>query len=152
AAVRRRFNFETVHPIADPVFELQLVMRQAESLLQSSGSPAQLSESAVRVLVDTFHELRSGRTIQGAIVEKPSSVMSTAEAVSVVMSAGLDAYHFGDGKVTASHLGRQLTGAVLKDDTSDAKKVRQYFEVVVKPRAQSDSDWKDFYRAGEMLK
>ncbi|MEL7337601.1 MAG: AAA family ATPase, partial [Planctomycetota bacterium] len=91
AALRRRFNFETVHPIADPVFELQLVMRQAESLLQSSGSPAQLSESAVRVLVDTFHELRSGRTIQGAIVEKPSSVMSTAEAVSVVMSAGLDA-------------------------------------------------------------
>ena len=33
AALRRRFNFETVSPIADPEFELELVLRQAGNLL-----------------------------------------------------------------------------------------------------------------------
>ncbi len=151
AALRRRFNFETVSPIQDPEFELELVLSQAGQLLRSSGTDANLTTDAVRVLVDTFHELRSGRTKEGAVIEKPSSVMSTAEAVSVVMSAGIDAAHFGDGTVTGTHLGRQLTGAVLKDDQGDVKKVRQYFDVVVKARASKDANWKDFYAARSEL-
>ena len=152
AALRRRFNFETVHPIADADFELELVLRQAKKLLEECHADADLNADAVQVLVETFHELRNGRTKEGTVVEKPSSVMSTAEAVSVVMSAGIDAAHFGDGKVTGQHLGRQLTGAVLKDDTGDAKKVRQYFDVVVKARATKDGHWKDFFTARELLK
>lgn len=147
AALRRRFNFETVHPIADPQFELELVIKQADELLVRCGGGATLDREAVRVLVETFSELRSGRTKEGVVIEKPSSVMSTAEAVSVVMSAGIDAAHFGDGVVTGNHLARQLGGAVLKDDEGDAKKVSQYFEVVVKPRATKDANWKSFYEA-----
>lgn len=152
AALRRRFNFETVHPIADPSFELELVLRQANALLADCHSPATLSSDVVRVLVETFHELRSGRTNEGTLVEKPSSVMSTAEAVSVVMSAGIDASHFGDGRVTATHLGRQLTGAVLKDDSADVGKVRHYFDVVVRARAAKDAHWKEFFAARDLLK
>ena len=151
AALRRRFNFETVMPIADPEFELELVLEQARNLLADCQSEATLDRDAVKVLVDTFHELRSGRTKEGAVIESPSSVMSTAEAVSVVMSAGIDATHFGDGVVTGEHLGRQLTGAVLKDDQADIKKVRQYFDVVVKPRASQDPHWKAFYGARKQL-
>lgn len=151
AALRRRFNFETVSPIADPEFELELVLQQAHQLLRDCETQAQLSPDTVRVLVETFHELRSGRTKEGALVEKPSSVMSTAEAVSVVMSAGIDAAHFGDGTVTGHHLARQMTGAVLKDDAGDIKKIRQYFDVVVKARAADDVRWKEFYAARNTL-
>ena len=147
AALRRRFNFETVSPIADPEFELELVLKQAALLLEGCQAEANLNQDAIRVLVDTFHELRTGRTKEGGVIEKPASGMSTAEAVSVVMSAGLDAAHFGDGAVTAAHLARQLTGAVLKDDEGDVKKVRQYFDIVVKARASKDEHWKAFYSA-----
>jgi len=147
AALRRRFNFETVLPIADAEFELELVLKQATALLQQCEADANLDRDAVRVLVDAFHELRSGRTKEGGVIEKPSSVMSTAEAVSVVMSAGIDAAHFGDGNVTAGHLARQLNGAALKDDEADVKKLRQYFDVVVKARASKNSHWKAFYTA-----
>ncbi|MCB9949978.1 MAG: AAA family ATPase [Planctomycetaceae bacterium] len=151
AALRRRFNFETVTPISDPEFELELVLKQAGALLHQCGAEARLDRDVVRVLVDAFHELRNGRTKEGGVVEKPSSVLSTAEAVSVVMSAGIDAAHFGDGTVSGVHLARQLTGAVLKDDEGDVKKVRQYFEVVVKARASTDTNWKDFYTARDQL-
>ena len=151
AALRRRFNFETVAPIADPEFELELVLKQATALLRQCEAQAELDRDAVRVLVDTFHELRSGRTKEGGVIEKPSAVMSTAEAVSVVMSAGIDAAHFGDGTVTGEHLARQLAGAVLKDDDGDVKKVRHYFEVVVKARASKSPHWKAFYSARSQL-
>lgn len=151
AALRRRFNFETVTPIADPEFELELVLKQATALLAQCQASAELNRDAVRVLVDTFHELRTGRTKEGGVIEKPSAVMSTAEAVSVVMSAGIDALHFGDGLVTGEHLARQLGGAVLKDDDGDVKKVRQYFEVVVKARATKSEHWKAFYAARDQL-
>ncbi len=152
AALRRRFNFETVSPIADPEFELELVLKQAAVLLEHCRAEARLDRDAVRVLVDTFHELRSGRTKEGGVLEKPSSVLSTAEAVSVVMSAGIDAAHFGDGAVTGEHLARQLTGTVLKDDEGDVKKLRQYFDVVVKARASKDPHWKAFYSARSQWK
>ncbi len=152
AALRRRFNFETVSPIADADFELELVLKQAAVLLEQCEAEAQLDRDAVRVLVDVFHELRNGRTKEGGVLEKPSSVMSTAEAVSVVMSAGIDAAHFGDGKVTGEHLARQLSGAALKDDDADVKKLRQYFDVVAKARASKDPHWKSFYAGRGQLR
>jgi len=152
AALRRRFNFETVSPIADSEFELELVLKQATVLLKQCEADAKLDRDAIRVLVEAFHELRSGRTKEGGVIEKPSSVMSTAEAVSVVMSAGIDAVHFGDGQVTGEHLARQLNGAALKDDQSDVKKLRHYFDVVVKARASKSPHWKAFYSARSHLK
>jgi MoxR-like ATPase len=147
AALKRRFNFETVHPIADRKFELQLVLEQAGELLLDSGADATLSEDVIDVLVTTFSDLRKGRTDEGTVVEKPSTVMSTAEAVSVAFAAALDAAHFGDGTVRGEHLAKQLVGTVLKDSDEDARKVRQYFDVVVKTRAKSDAEWKSFYDA-----
>lgn len=145
AALKRRFNFETVHPIVDPAFELEIVLEQAGELLAQSGASAVLQPDVIAVLVTTFSDLRKGRTAEGAVVERPGTAMSTAEAVSVAFSAGLDAYYNGDGTVRGDHLSRQLVGAVLKDSEEDAKKVRQYFEVVVKNRAQQHPQWKSFY-------
>lgn len=46
---------------------------------------------------------------------------------------------------------KQLVGTVLKDSTDDAKKVRQYFDVVVKNRARSNEHWKSFYEGRGIL-
>jgi len=151
AALKRRFNFETVRPIADPSFERQLVLEQAEELLHGAGVKADLPEDVVEVLVTTFSELRAGRTSEGAVLDRPSTAMSTAEAVSVAFCAGLDAAHFGDGRVEARHLGAQLLGTVLKDSEEDAKKVRQYFDVVVKTRAKMHPGWKSLLEARDVL-
>ena len=145
AALKRRFNFETVPPIAEKAQELELVMQQAGELLQQAGATTTLDKDVLDVLVTTFLDLRKGRTEEGTVVEKPGTAMSTAEAVSVAFAAGLDACHFGDGKLRGEHLAKQLVGTVLKDSVEDAKKVRQYFEVVVKNRAKRSEPWKSFY-------
>ena len=59
-----------------------------------------------------FHELREGVTAEGTQVEKPSAVMSTAEAVSVAYAAGLDAFYYGDKKLTPGVIARHLASAV----------------------------------------
>lgn len=145
AALKRRFNFETVPPIADKQFELDLVMDQAKELLHNVSAEALVEREVLDVLVTTFVDLRKGRTEEGTIVDKPSTTMSTAEAVAVAFAAGLDACYFSEGKLKGEHLAKQIVGTVLKDSEEDAKKVRQYFDVVVKTRAKKSEHWKSFY-------
>ncbi len=151
AALKRRFNFETVEPIAEKQFELELVLEQANDLLHHAQATATVEADVIDVLVTTFLDLRKGRTDEGTVVERPSTAMSTAEAVSVAFAAGLDACYFGDGKMRGEHLAKQLVGTVLKDSVEDAKKVRQYFEVVVKNRAKRNEHWKSFYDGRGLL-
>jgi hypothetical protein len=78
--------------------------------------------------------------------------MSTAEAVSVAMSAGLDAYYYGEGRLTPGHVARHLAGAVLKDNPDDLKKLRHYFDVVVRARGQKEGGlWTELYEARKSL-
>jgi MoxR-like ATPase len=145
AALKRRFNFETVPPIAEKKYELELVLQQAQEMLHHAGAKADVKADVLDVLVTTFMDLRKGRTEEGTVVEKPSTAMSTAEAVSVAFAAALEACYLGDGRLRGDNLARQLVGTVLKDSIEDAKKVRQYFDVVVKTRAKRDEHWKSFY-------
>lgn len=151
AALKRRFNFETVPPIADKHFELELVLNQANELLHQVKADTVIEKDVLEVLVTTFVDLRKGKTDEGTMVDKPSTTMSTAEAVSVAFAAGLDAFYFGEGRLRGEHLAKQLVGTVLKDSTDDAKKVRQYFDVVVKNRARSNEHWKSFYEGRGIL-
>lgn len=151
AALKRRFNFETVPPIAEKQFELDLVMDQAKNMLKLAEARVQLERDVLDVLVTTFVDLRKGRTDEGTIVEKPSTTMSTAEAVAVAFAAGLDACYFSDGKLRGEHLAKQIVGTVLKDSDEDARKVRQYFDIVVKNRARKSEHWKSFYEGRGIL-
>lgn len=141
SALKRRFNFETVRPIADRRMEATLIKEQAESLLSQSGVDGSVEADVVELLVTAFHDLRDGVTADGVAVEKPSAVMSSAEAVAVAHAAALDAHYFGDGDVGGEHVARQLIGTVLKDNPDDGKKLRQYFDVVVKERARKSKQW-----------
>ena len=147
SALKRRFNFETVHPIADRAMELRLVTEQTEKLLRDAELQVACPPDVMDLLVSTFHDLRTGRTDDGVVIEKPTTVMSTAEAVAVGYSAGLDAYYFGSGKMDGSHVARQLAGTLVKDNPDDIKKIRHYFDAVVKTRAKSNKAWQSCWEA-----
>ncbi len=151
SALKRRFNFETVPPIRDKDLEMRLVQEQTERLLKDVSVEARCTPEVMDLLVTTFQELRNGRTEEGAPVDKPTTVMSTAEAVAVGFSAGLDAHYFGSGEISGEHIVRQILGTAFKDDPEDAKKLRQYFNVVVKSRSRKNHHWKTFYEARKWL-
>jgi MoxR-like ATPase len=142
SALKRRFNFETVRPITDRKLEMQLVREQTDALLKRAQVEVEFRPDVVDLLVTAFNDLRQGITPEGVVVEKPTAVMSSAEAVSVGYAACLDAHYFGDGCVTGEHIARQLIGTVLKDNADDGKKLRHYFDIVVKERAQTQPQWK----------
>lgn len=151
SALKRRFNFETVRPIADRKLEIQLVREQTESLLKRAEVDVDMQPDVIELLVTAFHDLRAGVTSEGVVVEKPTAVMSSAEAVSVGYAACLDAHYLGDGTVNGEHIARQLIGTVLKDNPDDGKKLGHYFDVVVKQRAQRHTQWKRMFEARREL-
>jgi MoxR-like ATPase len=152
SALKRRFNFETVHPIRDLTQEVDLVARECDRLLRESAAPAEVDRAVVELLVTVFHDLREGVSAEGIQLERPSTVMSTAEAVSVGMSAGLDAYYYGERRLTPGHVARHLAGAVLKDNPDDLKKLKHYFDVVVRQRSQKAGGlWTELLEAKRSL-
>jgi MoxR-like ATPase len=149
AALKRRFNFETVHPIADLQEEMALVQRETDKLLRRSGIPVSLPAELTEVLVTTFHELRAGQTGDGNALEQLTTAMSTAEAISTGYAAGLHAWYYDEGSVRADHLVQHLIGTALKDAPDDLKKLRHYFNHAVKGR--KGRGWQAFYEAREQL-
>lgn len=149
SALKRRFNFETVRPIADASFEKTLVARQlAERMAEHPVAP-EMGADVLDVLVSVFRDLRTGRTEDGATVASPNSVMSTAEAVNVAHAATLEAAYLEGGSVSASHIARQLRGVVLKDDEEDVRKLRAYVDAVAKARARSSRAWAAFHKTAK---
>jgi MoxR-like ATPase len=148
AALKRRFNFETVHPISDIGQEMELVQREANRMLERASVPVALSLDMTELLVTTFRELRTGKTVDGKGMETLSTVMSTAEAVGTAYAAAMHSYFYEDGEVRPKHLVQHLVGTVLKDNEDDLKKVRHYFQHVAKKRR---GQWKEFYEAREHL-
>jgi len=148
SALKRRFNFETVAPIRDLKLEVELVRRECDRLLKESAAPIDTRPDTIELLVTAFHDLREGVTAEGMQVEKPSAVMSTAEAVSVALSAGLDAFYYGDRKLTPATIARHLASAALKDNADDIKKLRHYFDTVIQKRSKDKGGpWEELYKA-----
>ncbi len=152
SALKRRFNFETVQPIRDLSLEVKLVMEQTERLLAEANAPVTVKRDVVELLVTTFHELREGSTAEGKQLERPSTTLSTAEAVSVGLAGGLDAYYYGDKELTSAAIVRHLAGAVIKDNVDDLKRLRHYFDTVVQQRSQEKGGhWASYYQARKWL-
>lgn len=149
AALKRRFNFETVAPIQDIQLEMALVESETNRLLSRSAVPVTLPREMTELLVTTFHELRSGQTADGHVLEPLTSAMSTAEAVSTAYAAGLHAYYYSAGEMQPTHLVQHLVGSVLKDSPDDLKRVRHYFQHVV--RRRSGPHWQAYFEAKDHL-
>jgi len=151
SALKRRFNFETVRPIRDSKLEVDLVLQQLERELDHHGEKVVVERDVIELLVTTFQELRQGQTKEGAALKTPEAVMSTAEAVNVAFAGALDSHYLGTGTLTPGDLARQLQGVVFKDNPEDAKRVRHYFDTVVKERSRKDPRWKAFLDSAKSL-
>jgi MoxR-like ATPase len=152
SALKRRFNFETVHPIADAAFERKLIMDQLAERMPADAAGGVMGEDVVALLVDTFQELRAGQTREGVRLAKPEAVMSTAEAVNVAHAAALEAVYLDGGRASPAHIARQIQGIVLKDNPEDGKKLRAYVEHIAKERSAASAPWKEFYAAARKLR
>lgn len=148
SALKRRMNFETIHPIASLDEEIGVVLRESEKLLLASGVEVEPDEELVRALVTIFHELRLGQTLDGRSTDRLSSaVMSTAEAVSVAHAMGVYAFYYGEGRMRAEDFTDFLVGAAIKDNPTDLKRMNHYFETEVSRKKGPVwqvilSDWK----------
>jgi len=152
AALKRRFNFETIAPIGDLARETELVRRRAKQIVAEGGAPLAVDDAVLEALVTVFRDLRLGRTVEGWSVEKPSSVMSTAEAVAVASSIGLAATYFPGDRDLARLLPEYLLGVVMKDEPKDRGKLLAYWDSAVKRRAEGESRlWKSLHELRRVL-
>jgi MoxR-like ATPase len=149
AALKRRFNFETVHPIADIRDEMALVQRETDKLLERAGVPITMPQDLTEVLVTAFHELRNAKDEEGKALEPLTTAMSTAEAISTGYAASLHAWFYESAVARPEHLVQHLAGTALKDSPDDLKRLRHYFNHVVKGK-RGDA-WRDFYDARDQL-
>ncbi|POX47517.1 AAA family ATPase [Streptomyces sp. Ru72] len=145
AALKRRFNFETVFPIADFDTELALVEAEATALLRQSGVEPPPRRDVLEVLVGTFRELR-GSAAQG---ERLSTVMSTAEAVSVAHAVGVRAWFLRGEPGSAADVVACLAGTAAKDSPEDLARLRRFLQQEA-PR-RTGSQWQALYDARHLL-
>jgi MoxR-like ATPase len=149
AALKRRFNFETVFPIPDFGVEMELVREETRRLLERSGVPNVPGPDVLELLVTTFRELRAGQTVEGQAMDRLSVPMSTAEAVSVAYAVGVRSHFLQNAEASPADLVECLIGAAIKTDAEDVARLRRYFEQRVGKRA--GAHWAAYYEARHRL-
>jgi MoxR-like ATPase len=149
AALKRRFSFETVFPIRDAGEELALVKREAARLLARSGVPQAPEDDVLEVLVAVFRELREAVDGNGVAIERLTSPMSTAEAVSVAHAVGVRGFFLRDDRGRPEDIVECLAGAAAKDNAEDLAKLRRYLDQRVSKR--QGAAWRALYGARHLL-
>lgn len=152
SALKRRFNFETVMPVRDVSLEKQIIINEVEELAKAGGIDMPVDEDVAEILASTYHELREGVSSMGHRIDRPASVMSTAEAVSVYYQTMMTAYYYGDSHMDLGCLVQNLTGAVQKENKEDLEKLRSYFQTVVRDKGGKEGQlWNSYYEARKYL-
>jgi MoxR-like ATPase len=154
AALKRRFDFETVFPILDFERELNLVANAAAVLLARSGIPTTIPAPVLELLVRTFRDLRGAQDHHaaqggGPAMDRLSAVMSTAEAVNVAHAVGVRAWFLEGRDGSPADVVDCIAGTVVKDNADDHAKLRRYFEQKVAKR--DGPHWRAYYDARHRL-
>lgn len=145
SALKRRFNVVVLPSPATLEEETQIVIKRvAEIGSNLKLPPIQPADKELARIVMLFREIRDGKTLNGKTKLKTSTgTLSTAEAISVGVSAWAEAAHFGDGRIDAQALATNIVGAVVKDPVQDGLALSEYLETVVRTR----DGWSDLYGA-----
>ena len=125
AALKRRFNFETVFPIADIKTEIALVRDSLRMTPRALGREGAAGDDILELLVTTFRELRSGESEDGQAMERLTTAMSTAEAVSVAHAVGVRGYY--SAMVRRRPISSSIVGAAVKKATTTSGRLRRHF-------------------------
>jgi MoxR-like ATPase len=145
SALTRRFNTVVLPTPATLDDEVKIVQQRAGALSMGLEIPAKLDGlDEIRRVVTVFRELRSGETLDKATkLKSPTSTLSTAEAISVIVNGLSLAAHFGNGKMSSGDIASGIVGAVIKDPSTDRTVWMEYLETVARER----EGWSDFYKA-----
>ncbi len=145
--MKRRFNYIYIPIIGDQKTEVRVVQQRSEELLRRYDLPARISPPVIELLATVFREIRNGKTTDGVSLKKPSTTLSTAEAIGVALDAALHARFFGGGEVGPADIARNMVGAVVKEDQEDKAALKEYAALVAKKRGIKETAWKEFYDA-----
>lgn len=153
SALKRRFNFETIVPIRDVSMEAEIIINEVEKLKDQDKVKMEVDKNVAELLAITFHELREGISSNGIRIDKPASVMSTAEAVSVYYQTMISGYYYGESSISLDSLVQNIMGAILKETREDIQKLKNYFNVIVKSKAVEGGElWESYYKARKWIK
>lgn len=145
AALKRRFNYIHIPIIADHTTETEVVRQRSAELMQRYNLPTKIPPPMVELLATVFREMRQGKTADGVSIKKPSTSVSTAEAIAVALDSALHARFFGNGAVGPSDIGRNLVGSIVKEDLADLAVLKEYVTLVAKKRGIKDKAWQEFH-------
>jgi MoxR-like ATPase len=153
AALKRRFNYVHIPIIADKKTEVEIVRQRSADLLLRYEIPTVIEPAILDLLATAFRELRDGKSAEGISVKSPGTTLSTAEAIGTAVDAALHSRFFGDGKVTAGSIARNLIGSIVKEDPQDLAALKEYVAIIAKKRAMTDKHWQAFHdEANKTLK
>lgn len=146
AALKRRFNIVVLPAPEDINTEIEIVRSRVKELASSLELRASLpAEDALVKVVTIFRELRNGATLDSKEkVKPPSSVLSTAEAISLLANSMALAASFGNGELSWNDIAAGLQGAIVKDEDKDKPVWKEYLDNILKRRG---SEWGDIYHA-----
>ncbi len=147
AALKRRFNFIYIPIIQDKGLERKIVIQRTNYLLTKIGFKIQIPEDTLDLLITVFQELRTGRSTSGGRFTPISTVMSTSEEISLLLDSAIYAKFFGKSEVQPKHVAMNLINAIVKDDRENLPKLREYFNMVARVRANKSDTWKEFANA-----
>ncbi len=144
AALKRRFNV-VVLPLPDDMDEeIAIVTKRVGEMAASLALPAPKNvQDEVARVVSIFRELRQGETLDGrTTLKSPSSTLSTAEAIAVMVGGLSHATFFSRGELSAEGIAPAAMGAIVKDPVQDKAVLEEYLETVLKSRRK----YSDYYR------
>jgi MoxR-like ATPase len=147
AALKRRFNYVFIPIVADQKTEIEIVNQRSAELLQRYDLPTKIAPPVIEMLATIFRELRNGKTADGVSIKKPSTTLSTAEAIGTALDSALHARFFGSGQVGPADVARNLIGSIVKEDQADLAVLKEYVVLVAKKRGGKDKGWKEFHDA-----
>ena len=150
AALKRRFNIIVLPTPGNLETEMAIVkQRRAEMAVNLDLQAALPAAAAVEQVVQIFRELRQGMTLDRKDkLKTPSGVLSTAEAISLLVNSMALAANFGNGQIASADLAAGLQGAVVKDEAKDQAVWVEYLENIMKKRG---SEWRGLYSACKEL-
>ena len=144
SALKRRFNIVVLPTPATLEHEIEIVKTRIEQLAGSLDLNAKLpDDNAIESICTIFRELRQGSTLdKKQKVKTTNSVLSTAEAISLLANSMALAGGFGNGNITSNDLASALQGAIVKDEDKDSSIWKEYLENIMKKRG---GEWSKLY-------
>src|SRR5437879_13220626 len=118
SSLKSRINFATVPGVIELKQKVDIVTRRAGELSRDYEVQSDVTEQHVEMLVTMFQELRSGATKDNKVkVKTPTTVLSTAEAISVLFNSKILGQHFRNQKVTHEDLAWRMDGTTVIEQT-----------------------------------